>query len=127
MHSSSSDPEAHQPEPTFPFVAPAADDDAWHARLRGALGDDDALLALLRDRAPLPVKHSAVTELQGEAALRVAERALREDEDRALYRLAKQRHDHAVARRRVREQAAALVAEARTLAGGPPASTERLV
>jgi exonuclease SbcC len=125
MHSSSSDPEALQPDPTIPGVVPAADDDAWHARLRGALGDDDALLALLRDHAPLPVKHCAVAELQGEAALRVAERALR-DQDRALYRLAKQRHDHAMARRRAREQAAALVAEARTLVGAS-ASTERLV
>jgi hypothetical protein len=126
MHSSSSDPEALQPDPTTPGAVPAADDDAWHARLRGALGDDDALLALLRDPAPLPVKHSAVAELQGEAALRVAERALR-DQDRALYRLAKQRYDHAMARRRAREQAAALVAEARTLAGESAASTERLV
>jgi hypothetical protein len=105
---------------------PAADDDAWHARLRGALGDDDALLALLGDTAPLAVKHSAVSELQGEAALRLAERALR-DQDRALHRLAKQRHDHAMARRRAREQAAALVAEARTLASESAASTEQLV
>jgi hypothetical protein len=73
------------------------------------------------------VKHSAVAELQGEAALRVAERALRDQDDRALHRLAKQRHDHAMARRRAREQAAALVAEARTLAGEPAASTEQLV
>lgn len=127
MRNSSSDPEALQPDPTVPGVVPtAADDDAWHARLRGAIGDDDALLALLRDPAPLPVKHSAVAELQGEAALRAAERALR-DQDRALHRLAKQRHDHALARRRAREQATALVAEARTLAGEAAASPERLV
>ena len=126
MRHSSSDPEALQPDPTTPGVVPAADDDDWHARLRGALGDDDALLALLRDPAPLAVKHSAVSELQAEAALRLAERALR-DQDRALHRLAKQRHDHAMARRRAREQAAALVAEARALAGESAASTGQLV
>lgn len=125
--SSTSDPEALQPDSTTPGLVPAPDDDdAWHARLRGALGDDDALLALLLDAAPLSVKHSAVAELQGEAALRAAERALR-DQERALHRLAKQRHDHALARRHAREQATALLAEARTLPGQSTVSPERLV
>lgn len=126
MRSSSPDPEAPQPDPTIPGVVPAAGDDAWHARLRGALGDDDALLALLRDAAPLAVKQSAVSELQGEAALRLAERALRQ-EDRALHRLTKQRYEQALARRHARERATALMAEARTLADDAAVSPERLV
>lgn len=121
-----SDPEALPPDPATRGVVPAADDDAWHTRLRGALGDDDALLALLHDAAPLAVKHSAVAELQGEAALRVAERALR-DQDRALHRVAKRRRDSALARRHTRELATALIIEARTLAGTTAVSLERLV
>lgn len=126
MRSSFSDPEARDSDPSMPVVVPPADDDAWHARLRGALGDDEALLALLLEPAPLPVKNEAVAELQGEAALRAAERALR-DQDRALHRLARQRLDHVQARRRAREQAAALVAEARALADEPAISPEQLV
>jgi hypothetical protein len=80
-------------------------------RLQAALGDDDALLALASERAPLDVKLAAVGAIAGEAALKRAESEFR-DHDRRVHRLAKQRHAMAVAQRETRARAAAVI--------GPP-------
>jgi hypothetical protein len=109
-----------------PAPAPAAPTVEWAPRLQAALGNDEALLALARERAPVETKLAAVEALAGEASLKLAEREFR-DHDRRVHRLAKQRHALLVARRETREQAARLVEAARALRGEPLIPTNRLV
>ena len=94
--------------------AAAAGAGDWSHRLQAAGGDDAALLALVREASPLDIKLAAVAALATEAALKVAERELREH-DRRAHRLAKQRYTQAVAQREARTRAAGLIDEARAL------------
>jgi DNA repair protein SbcC/Rad50 len=107
-----------------PAAAEAAD--PWPPKLQAALGDDTALLALLRESAPVGVKMAAVSALAGEAALKLAEREHR-DHDRRVHRLAKQRHLAQVALRETSEQAGRLIDAARALLGEPLIPSNRLV
>ena len=118
-------PKAAAATPVAP-VAPAAPQPDWAQRLQSARGDDDALLALARDSAPLDIKLAAVGEIAGEAALRTAEREFR-NHDRRVHRLAKQRHAATVAQRETRAQAAMIIATARELVGDEQLPVNRLV
>ena len=102
--------------------APAVD---WTAKLAQAHGDDDALLALARTAgAPLQFKQAAVESLDGEAALKLAEREFR-SHDRRVHQLAKHRLLAKVSQRQTREQAARLLETARILAGAADAPVNR--
>ncbi|MEO8804816.1 MAG: DUF349 domain-containing protein [Burkholderiaceae bacterium] len=114
---------AARPAPAAAAAAPAID---WPLKLQAASGDDTALLALLRESAPVDVKMAAVAALGSEAALKVAEREHR-DHDRRVHRLAKQRHLAQVALRETAEQAGRLINAARALLGEPVIPSNRLV
>jgi hypothetical protein len=89
----------------------------WEAALVQARGNDEALLTLARKAGtPLQIKQGAVEALQGEAALRVAEREFRRH-DRRVHQLAKQRLQAQESQRQAREQATRLIDSARSLAG----------
>lgn len=99
-----------------PVAAPLAPAVDWAAKLVQARGDDAALLALARSAdVPLPHRQAAVEALDGEAALKLAEREFR-SHDRRVHQLAKRRLLAKVAQRQAREQAAQLIATARSLA-----------
>ena len=104
--------------------APGVD---WTAALTQARGDDEALLALARTAgAPLQFKQAAVAALEGEAAMRLAEREFR-SRDRRVHQLAKQQLQAKVAQRLTREQAARLIESARSLAGAAQVPANRVV
>ncbi|MEO8805474.1 MAG: DUF349 domain-containing protein [Burkholderiaceae bacterium] len=105
-------------------AAPVAD--PWSPKLQAALGDDNALLALLRQSAPVEVKMAAVAALTSEAALKLAEREHR-DHDRRVHRLAKQRHLAQVSLRETAEQAGRLIDAARALLDEALIPSNRLV
>ncbi len=111
-----------------PRKAPEAPREAvdWPARLQAAGQDTTALLALAEGQAPLEVKLAAVQALQDEAALKLAERRLRNHE-RRVHRLAKQRLTHLVAQRETAERAAALIGGANALLAEDPVPVNRLV
>ena len=69
----------------------------WESKLHATSGDD-ALLALARTAPHIDVKISAVSALDGEEALKAAEREFR-THDRRVHRVAKQRLEVAIARR----------------------------
>ena len=114
---------ARRTAPAEASAAPATD---WPLKLQAASGDDTALLALLRESAPVDVKMAAVAALGSEAALKTAEREHR-DHDRRVHRLAKQRHLALLALRETAEQAARLIDAARALLGEPLIPSNRLV
>ena len=106
--------------------APVPDVD-WTAALAQARGDDDALLALaLTAGAPLRIKQDSVDALDGEAALKRAEREFR-GHDRRVHQLAKQRLLAKAAQRQTREQAARLLETARSLAAMAQVPVNRVV
>ena len=109
-----------------PIAAPVSAADPWPPKLQAALGDDMALLALLRESAPVDVKRAAVNALASEAALKLAEREHR-DHDRRVHRLAKQRHLAQVALRETTEHAGRLTDAARALLDEPLIPSNRLV
>lgn len=109
-----------------PELVEAAAATHWPLNLQSALGDDTALLVLLRERAPVDVKMAAVAALGSEGALKTAEREHR-DHDRRVHRLAKQRHLALVALRETAEQAGRLIDTARALLGEPLIPSNRLV
>lgn len=109
-----------------PIAASVSAVDPWPPKLQAALGDDTALLALLRESAPVDVKMAAVSALASEAALKLAEREHR-DHDRRVHRLAKQRHLARVALRETTEQAGRLIDAARALLDEPLIPSNRLV
>lgn len=110
-----------------PEAAPLPEDGVdLSRRLQAAAGDDAALLALARERVPVEVKLAAVEALAGEAALKQAEVEFR-DHDRRVHRLAKQRHERAVATRLARAQAARLIEAAQVLAREPVIPANLLV
>lgn len=94
---------------------PAAPEDIdWTAKLRDAKGDDNALLTLACSAVPLDVKLAAVGALNGEAALKLAEREFR-NRNRRVHRLVKQAYLARVAQRESRDQADLLIKAARAL------------
>ncbi len=95
-------------------AAPTPGPDDWSHRLQAAGADDVVLLALIREASPLDIKLAAVAALSTEAALKAAERELREH-DRRAHRLAKQRYGLAVSQREARTLAAGLIEDARVL------------
>ena len=86
----------------------------WAPRLQAALGDDAALLAVALATPVLDIKLAAVNALQGEAALKQAEREFR-NQDKRLHRAAKTRLEAAEAQRETRARAQALIASAHAL------------
>jgi exonuclease SbcC len=106
-------------------AAPASAVD-WQLRLQAAMGNDTALLAFMREGAPVDVKMAAVSALTSEAALKLAEREHR-GRDRRVHRLAKQRHITQVATREAGELAARLIEAAEALVKEPLVPANRLV
>lgn len=98
----------------------------WPARLQAAGSDAQALLALAEGAAPLEIKLAAVEALSGEAALKQAERRLRNHE-RRVHRLAKQRLMHLVAQREAGHRAGELIASAEALLAETQVPVNRLV
>ncbi|HMC14048.1 MAG TPA: DUF349 domain-containing protein [Albitalea sp.] len=123
-------PVADQPadaaNPGAPAMPTAPEATAWQLRLQAALGDDDALLALARDAAPVDVKVAAIGALAGIGALKLAEREYR-DHDRRVHRVAKQRLLLQVGRHETDEQALRLIDAAKALVGEPLIAVNRLV
>lgn len=113
-------------QPSEPAAAAPPPAEDWTAQLAAARGDDAALLALSRSRAPLEVKLAAIEAIAGEAALKEAEREFR-DHDRRVHRLAKQRHTQAVAQREARSRAGELITAAQALVQEPQIALNRLV
>jgi hypothetical protein len=98
----------------------------WPLKLRQAMGDDSALLALVHASAPLDIAQAALNALTGEEALKRIERELR-DKDRRLHRLAKSRLQASVAQRAARAQASRLIETAQALIDEPLIPANRLV
>ena len=121
---------APAPPPAAPTAAEAAARAAeaagWSTRLDQARGNDDALLSLAREAPSVDIKLAAVEALQGEAALKAAEREFR-THDRRVFRAAKQRLGAAVARREAREGAQRLIESAEALHATDPIPANRLV
>lgn len=104
-------------------AAPAVN---WQLKLQVAMGDDAALLALAQAGAPLDVMQAAINAIGSEAALKTAERELR-NKDRRVHRLAKQRHLAAMAQRQARVRTAGLIESAKALANDAVIPANRLV
>ncbi|MCO5124809.1 MAG: DUF349 domain-containing protein [Rhizobacter sp.] len=119
----SASPAAGAPARTAAPAPPPVD---WGAKLRSADGNDEALLALLIESAPIDIKIAAVDALESEDALKRAERELR-THDRRAHRLAKQRLATLLARREAQARAAQLAADARALLGEPVIAANRIV
>ena len=98
----------------------------WENKLQAAMGDDSALLAVAKDTPLLDIKHAAVLALEGEAALKLAEREFR-THDRRVHRAAKQRYEALVEQRESREQAGQLIATAAALVNESMIPANRLV
>ena len=98
----------------------------WAPQLQAALGDDSALLRISQDAPALATKLAAVQALQGEAALREAERSFR-SHDRRVHRIARQRLDALVAQREARVAADALITTVSTLLATPDVPLNHLV
>lgn len=116
------------PEPPASPLQPRSD---WPRRLQAARGNDEALLALLREPAPIDVKLQAVAALARETSLRAAEKELR-DHDRRVHRVARQRLTQAVAERKAHADAEEVLASTRALmqqvqAQDGPLAVNRLV
>ena len=110
------------PAPSKP-AAPAVD---WPAQLQLAQGDDAALMSVAQNATGLDTKLAAIQALQGEAALKQAERAFR-SHDRKVHRLAKQRLEAAVEQRVARATAQTLLAQTQTLLAEPQLAINQLV
>ncbi len=108
------------------LAAQAADKTAWEGKLRAALGDDAALLAIAKESPLIDIKHAAVEALTGEDALKRAEREFR-DHDRRVHRTAKQRHEALVNRRVLGVSASKLIETAAVLLHEPLIPANRLV
>ncbi len=119
----SASPAAGAPARTAAPASPPVD---WGARLRSADGNDEALLALLIESAPIDIKIAAVGGLKSEDALKRAERELR-THDRRAHRLAKQGLTTLLARREAQARAAQLAANARALLDEPVIAVNRIV
>lgn len=126
-------------DPTPPPAAPAAkvpdpaaeaarlkDKADWDAKLPGATGNDEALLALAKAAPHVDVKLAAVNLLAGEEALKSAEREFR-THDRRVHQVAKQRLETAVATREARDEADRLIEMARIFATETKIPANRLV
>ncbi len=98
---------------TAPAGQPGAD---WPAELLAAQGDDAALLRLAQATPLLDIKLAAVSALNGEGALKQAEREFR-SHDRKVHRVAKQRWEASIAQRQARAAAQVLLERMRALLG----------
>ncbi|WP_201492386.1 DUF349 domain-containing protein [Rubrivivax sp. A210] len=114
------------PPPAAAVKAPAPPPVDWKPALEAARGDDQALLALARQKVPLEIKLAAVEALSGEEALKLAEREFR-NHDRRVHQLAKQRHLAGVARRDAGDEASRLIEAARALLEAPLIPDNRVV
>lgn len=120
------------PPPAAPTAAarPAAPSPAdlrapWQARLDAACGDDEQLLAVAREAPLLEFKLAALQAMQGEAALKAAEREFRRH-DRRAHQLARQRLEAIGGQRAARAKADALIESARALEALPVLPLNRL-
>lgn len=98
----------------------------WGLRLQAALGNDAALLVLMTECPSIDIKVGAVQALNGEDALRQAEREFR-THDRRVHSVAKQCYETRIAQRKARALANELIAAAVTLSGEPMIPANRLV
>ena len=123
-----STPAPKQPAAPTPaqIAAQVADKAAWETKLKAAIGDDAALLAIAKESPLIDIKHAAVEALTGEDALKRAEREFR-DHDRRVHRTAKQRYESLVNRRVAGVSAAKLIETAAVLLHEPSIPANRLV
>lgn len=98
----------------------------WGLRLQAALGNDAALLALMTECPSIDIKVGAVQALNGEDALRQAEREFR-THDRRVHSVAKQCYETRIAQRKARALANELITAAVTLSGESMIPANRLV
>ena len=126
-HSAPPDAVAPAPKVIDPAIEAARlkDKAEWESKLHATTGDD-ALLALARTAPHIDVKISAVSAIDGEEALKAAEREFR-THDRRVHRVAKQRLEAAIARREARVEADRLIDVATTLAAESKIPANRLV
>ena len=99
---------------------------SWENKLKAAMGDDVALLAIAKESPLIDIKHAAVEALVGEDALKRAEREFR-DHDRRVHRTAKQRYESLVNRRVAGVSAAKLIETAAVLLHESSIPANRLV
>ena len=99
---------------------------SWEDKLRQALGDDDALLALARQAPLADIRLAAVMALVSETALRDAERDFRA-RDRRVHRAIKQRCQALDSTRHARLNATALIDSATALCDEVLIPVNRLV
>jgi hypothetical protein len=116
---------------TPPVEAPASlpetsQEPEWDSRLQSALGDDTALLALLKESPSIEIKVAAVQSLSGEEALRQAEREFR-THDRRVHSVAKQCYETRIAQRKARALANDVIEAAVALTGESMIPANRLV
>ena len=115
------------PPPAAPASLPGASlESEWGSRLQAALGDDAALLALLKESSSIEIKVAAVQALNGEDALRQAEREFR-THDRRVHSVAKQCYETRIAQRKTRALANELIEAAVALTGESMIPANRLV
>jgi hypothetical protein len=98
----------------------------WESRLHAARGNDELLMALLKEAPSTALKLLTVTELSGEEALKQAEREFR-THDRRVHSAAKRCYEKFVKRRETRERAAILIEAAAALRGETLIPANRLV
>lgn len=116
---------------TPPAAAPASLPEAslqseWESRLQAAMGNDAALLSLLKESPSIEIKVAAVQALDGEDALRQAEREFR-THDRRVHSVAKQCYETRVAQRKARALAIDLIEAAVALTCESMIPANRLV
>lgn len=104
----------------------AEDKAVWQAKLASAIGNDEALLSLAAEAPLLDIRYAAVQALQGEEALKTAERAFR-DHDRRIHREAKLKLDTVIATREARTRATTLIEGAEALLKDATIPANRLV
>ncbi len=97
----------------------------WENRLKAALGDDQALLALAAAAPSVEQKLICIQELTTEDGLKAAEREFRKH-DRRVHSLAKQRFEAQVKQRETRTGAAELIKAATALLEAPLVPANRL-
>ncbi|MBK6854825.1 MAG: DUF349 domain-containing protein [Burkholderiales bacterium] len=114
------------PQPPAPAPKPVVVDlTDWPAKLRAAQGNDAALLQLATSTTVLDIKIAAVEALVGEDTLKQAEREFR-SHDRKVHRIAKKRHEAAVAQRVARAAAATLIDRTAALLGDDQVAMNQL-
>ncbi len=98
----------------------------WENKLQSAMGNDHALLDVAKQAPLVDIKQAAVMALEGEAALKQAEREFR-THDRRVHRAAKQRYETMLERHKAHDRASQLIESAAILMNEALIPANRLV